>query len=191
MSNRITNGIGFRRDMEAKGIALLGSGSYVLRSFDPDEFDCVQKTDFTQLKFSEDDYVVVARGTLGSLAKLAKVTSDRKFARYFGGKFISVALIEGEVFSKAEFIRSIEQNPTLHVVHGSKDYVGILHGDLTATYKSLAYPAPNGFYLLDIEENPPPQFSNKLVRIVASDPPEGATVKAELLKQSSPNSCRK
>lgn len=185
MSKRITNGIGFRREMEAKGIALKSGGSYVLRSFDPDEFDRVKKTDFTKLKFSEEDHVVIARGTLGSLAKLARVTSDRKFARYFGGKYVSVALIEGEVFSRAEFIRSVASNPTLHVVHIStaKDYVGILHGAIDATYKSLVYPAPNGFLLLDLEENPPPQALQMKVRIVTTNPSEGATVKANLLKQ--------
>jgi len=185
MSKRTPNGIGLRHTMEAKGIGLNSSGSYVLRSFDPDEFARVEKTDFSQLKFSDEDHVVVSRGTLGSLAKLARVTSDRKHARYFGGKFISVALIEGEVFSKAEFIRSIAQNPTLRVVHlsSAKDYVGILHGDIAATYKSLAYPVPNDFLLLDIEENPPPQATHMKVRIVATDPPEGAAAKAELLKR--------
>lgn len=185
MSTRITNGIGFRRQMEAKGIGLNASGSYVLRSFDPDEFARVEKTDFSKLKFSDEDHVVVARGTLGSLAKLAYVTSDRKFARCFGGKCVSVALIEGEVFSKAEFIRSLARNSTLHVSHVSagKDYIGILHGDIAATYKSLAYPVPGGFYLLDIEENPPPQAARMMVRIRATDPPEGVAVKADLLKR--------
>ena len=88
------------------------------------------------------------------------------------------------MFSKDEFIRSIAQNPMLHVVHIStaKDYVGILHGNIGATYKSLVYPTPDGFLILDLEENPPPQALHKKVRIVATDPPEGAAVKAELLK---------
>ena len=171
--------------MEANNIGLNSSGSYVLRSFDEAEFDRVQKTDFSKLKFSDEDHVVIALGTRGSLAKLAKVTSDRKYARYFGGKYISVALIEGEVFSKAEFIRSIAQNPTLLVTHGfsAKQCIGILHGDITATYKSLVYPVQNGFLTLDLEENPPPQASHMRVYLTATDPPEGAAVKAELLKR--------
>jgi hypothetical protein len=171
--------------MEENHIGLNSSGSYVLRSFDSAEFERVQKTDYSKLQFSDEDHVVIARGTQGTLAKFAKITSDRKFARYFGGKFISAALIEGEVFSKAEFIRSIAQNPTLLITHGfsAKECIGILHGDIAATYKSLVHPVPNGFLLLDLEENPPPQASHMKVRIVATDPPEGAAVKAELLKR--------
>jgi hypothetical protein len=185
MRKRITNGIGLRREKEAAGIALNESGSYVLRSFDPDEFDRVNQFDFSKLKFGEEEFVVVARGTQGTLAKLARVTGDRQFARYFGGKHVSVALLEGEVFSQAEFIRSIAQNPTLRVVRArdSKEFVGILHGDRTKNYKSLVYPVPNGFLILDLEENPPPQSSEMLVRIAAEEPPEGAAIKAELLKR--------
>lgn len=193
MSNRIPNAIGLRSEMEQRGIALNSSGSYVLISFDAAEFELVQKTDFTKLKFSDDDQVVVARGTKGSLAKFARVTSDRKFARYFGGKFISVALIDGEVFSKSDFIRSLAENPSLHVtlVSMTKDYVGILHGDQTARYKTLVYPVPNGFLLLDLEEEPPPQSSHMKVRINAVNPPEGAGVKAELLKRFASSLCLK
>ena len=185
MTKRVTNGIGLRKDLEANGIGLNSSGSYVLRSFDADELDRVQKLDFSKLEFSEVDYVVVALGPQGSLAKLAKVTSDRKFARYFGGKCVPVALIEGEVFTRSDFIKSLAQNSTLRVTRLSdaKDFVGILHGDIAATYKSLIYPAPTGFFSLDVEENPPPQSLHMKVRIVAIDPPEGAAVKAELLKR--------
>lgn len=170
--------------MEAKGIALLSSGSYVLRSFDPDEFARVQALDFSKMQFGEEELVIVARGPQGTLAKFARVTKDRAFARYFGGKHISVALIEGEVFSKSEFIRSIATNPALRVAHVStaKEYVGILHGDVAATYKTLVYPSSNGFLLLDLEENPPPQSTDMKVRIIAQNPPEGVAVKAELLK---------
>ena len=183
MSNRTSNTIGWRAEAEKRGIALNSSGSYVLSSFDADEYSRVGKTDFSKVKFSDDDHVVIAHGTKGSLAKFARVTSDRKFARYLGGKFISVALIDGEVFTKAEFVRSIAQNPTLHVTHGVpiKDYVGILHGDLSARYKTLVYPVPNGFLLLDLEEDPPPQAYHMKVRILATDPPEGAEVKKDLL----------
>jgi len=184
MSKRVTNGFGLRREMEAKGIALLSSGSYVLRSFDPDEFARVQTLDFSRMHFGEEDFVIVANGPQGSLAKFARVTKDRMFARYFGGKHISVALIEGEVFSKSEFIRSIAKNPTLRVAHIStaKEYVGILHGDISATYKTLVYPLANGFLLLDLEENPPPQSTDMKVRIIAHNPPEGVAVRTELLK---------
>jgi hypothetical protein len=189
MSNRITNTIGLRAEMEKKHIGLNSFGSYVLSSFDAAAFDRVQKTDFPKLQFSHEDYVVVARGTKGSLAKLAKVTSDRKFARYFGNKFISVELIEGVVFSKIEFIRSIAQNDTLHAVQVStaRGFWGILHGDQKAQYKSLVYPVPaqvpNDFCILDLEEAPPPQSLNMKVRIVPpTNPPEGAAAKAALLK---------
>lgn len=187
MSKRFTNGIGFRREMEALGIGLNASGSYVLRSFDSDELGRVRKLDFSQLEFSAEDHVVVAQGTQGTLAKLARVTSDRAYARYLGGKYVSVALIEGKVFSQAEFIHSIAQNPTLRVtrVSDAKTFVGILHGDMAATYKSLVYAVPERFLILDLEENPPPQASNMKVRILATDPPEGAAVKAELLKRFS------
>jgi hypothetical protein len=185
MSKRITNGFGLRREMEAKGIGLLSSGSYVLRSFEPDEFVRVQALDFSKMQFSDEDFVVVAQGPQGSLAKFARVTKDRKFTRYFGGKHVSVALIEGDVFSKPEFVRSIAANPTLRVAHVStaKEYVGILHGDISATYKSLAYPVSNGFLLLDLEENPPPQASHMKVRILATNPSEGVAAKEELLKR--------
>jgi hypothetical protein len=185
MSKRISNGIGLRAAMESKGIGLNSSGSYVLSSFDAREFESVQRTDFAGLEFSNEDHVVVASGKKGSLAKLARVTQDRKFARYLFGNFISVALIEGQVYSRSEFIRSIAQNGTLHVVKVStaKDYVGILHGDMAAAYKSLVYPTPNGFLILDLEEKPPPQSVDMMVRIVAVDPPEGAEIKAALLKR--------
>lgn len=186
---RVTNGIGLRREMEARvpSIGLNASGSYVLRSFDADEYARVLKTDFAKMQFSEEDHVVVARGTQGSLARLAKVTADRKYARYLGGKFVSVALIEGEVFSKPDFNRSLVMNPTLRVVRSrdSQTFLGILHGDLTKAYKSLVCPAANGFLLLDLEENPPPQHSNMKVRIAEIDPPEGAKVKAELVARFS------
>jgi hypothetical protein len=184
MSKRITNGIGLRAKLEAAGIGLNSSGSYVLRSFDPDEFDRVQKTDFQKLKFSDEDYVVIAHGTQGSLAKFAKVTADKKYARYFGGKYVSVALIQGAVFSKSDFIRSIAQNPALRVLHVSsaKQYVGILHGKMDAAYKSLVHPVPNAFLLLDLEENPPPQSSHMKVCILTNEPPEGTAVRASLLK---------
>ncbi|HEV2247237.1 MAG TPA: hypothetical protein VGW37_11350 [Terriglobia bacterium] len=184
MSKRITNGFGLRREMEAKGIALLSSGSYVRRSFDPDEFAHVQTLDFSKMQFSDEDFVVVAHGPQGTLAKFARVTKDRRFARYFGRKYISVALIEGEVFSQREFVRSIANNPTLRVAHVStaKEYTGVLHGDISATYKSLVYAASSGFLLLDIEENPPPQATHMKVSILATNPPEGLAAKEELTK---------
>jgi hypothetical protein len=183
MSNRTPNSIGLRAEMEKRRIALNAMGSYVLSSFDTAELDRVRKTDFSVLKFSDEDYVVVAQGPKGSLAKLARVTSDRRNAKYMG-QFISIALINGEVFSKAEFIRSLAQNPTLQVTHGTpvKDYVGILHGKRAAKYKSLVYPVQNEFLTLDLEEDPPPQSFQMKVRIVATDPPEGIAVKANLLK---------
>ncbi len=183
MSNRTPNLIGLRTEMEKHGFALNVSGSYVLSSFAADEWARVQQIDFSKLKFSDEDHVVVAHGPKGSLAKLARVTSDRKFANYLG-KFISVALINGEVFTKAEFVRSLVQNPTLHAVHVSSatDYFGILHGDQAAKYKSLIYPVPNGFLTLDLEENPPAQASHMKTRIVAIDPPKGMAAKADLLK---------
>jgi hypothetical protein len=188
MSKRVLNGFGLRRDMEAKGIALLSSGSYVLRSFDPDEFARIQALDFSKMQFSDEDFVVVAHGPQGTLAKFARVTKDRKFARYFGGKHISAALIEGQVFSKSEFIQSIAQNTTLRVVHLStgKEYLGILHGDISKAYKSLVHPVRGGFLLLDLEENPPPQSTDMKVRIIAQNPPEAVAVKAELLKTFAP-----
>ena len=103
MGTRVKNGIGLRKQMEARGIGLNASGSYVLRSFDPDEYDHVVKADFAKMTFGNEDYVVIAQGTLGSLAKFARVTPDLRYARYFGGKYISVALIEGQVFSKPDF----------------------------------------------------------------------------------------
>ncbi len=183
MSKRITNGFGLRLELEAKGIALLSSGSYVLRSFDPDEFARVQTLDFSKMQFSEEDFIIVANGPQGSLAKFARVTKDRKFARYFGGKYISAALIDGEVFSKTEFIQSIAKSSTLRVAHVStaREYVGVLHGDISATYKTLVYPSSIAFLLLDLEDNPPPQASHMKVRIMATNPPEGVSAKEELL----------
>jgi hypothetical protein len=185
MANKITNGIGLRRDWEAKGIGLNAFGSYVLRSFDSDEWLHVQQVDFQNMEFPKEDHVVVARGTLGTLANLARVTEDHRYARYFGDKFISVALIQGEVFTKSDFISSIASNPTARVVHlqSGTERVGIVHGDLNKTYKTLVYPAGNGFNFLDLEEKPPPQSLDMMVKIKEIDPVEGDSVK-QLLQES-------
>ena len=189
MSTRIKNGIGLRKEMEARkpAIGLNASGSYVLRSFDPDEYAHVTTVDFDRIAFEEAESVVIAQGTLGSLARLAKLSLDRRYARYFGNKFASVMLIQGEVFSKRDFIRSLVSNLTLSVMHvqSAKSYVGVLHGDVTKTYKTLVYPAGDRFNFLDLEENPPPQASRMQVRILETNPPEGAGVKADLLKRFS------
>jgi hypothetical protein len=189
MSTRVKNGIGLRKEMEARtpAIGLRASGSYVLRSFDPDEYAHVLKVDFAKLTFLKDEFVVIAQGSQGSLAKFAQVTPDLKYASYFGGKYVSVTLIEGQALTKSDFISSIADNPTLRVQHiqTGKEYVGILHGDISKAYKSLVYPAGERFNFLDLEENPPPQASHMQVRIVATEPPEGRTAKAELLTRFS------
>jgi hypothetical protein len=187
MTARIKNGIGLRKEMEARkpAIGLNASGSYVLRSFDPDEYAHVIKVDFDRIAFEEIESVVIAQGTLGSLARLAKLSPDRRYARYFGSKFVSVALIHGEVFSKHDFILSVAKNPTLRVSHvqTGKVYVGVLHGDITKSYKTLVYPAGDRINFLDLEENPPPQASRMQVRILETDPPEGAQVRSELVNR--------
>ena len=182
MANKITNGIGLRRDWETKGIGLNGFGSYVLPSFDPDEWLHVQQVDFQNMEFSKEDFVVVAHGTKGSLANFARVTEDHRYARYFGDKFISVALIQGEVFTKSDFISSIASNPTARVVHLQIgiERVGIVHGDLDKSYKTLVHPAGPGFNFLDLEENPPPQSLDMMVKIKEIDPVEGDSVKQQL-----------
>ena len=189
MSTRIKNGIGLRKELEARtpAIGLNASGSYVLRSFDPDEYAHVLSVDFNRITFDEEDSVVVAQGTLGSLARLARLSPDRRYARYFGNKFVSVALVFGETFSKRDFVRAIANNPTLRVTHvqSGKVYVGVLHGEMTKTYKTLVYPAGDRFNFLDLEENPPPQASRMQVRILETNPPEGAAVKADLVKRFS------
>jgi hypothetical protein len=185
MSNRIKNGIGLRQGLEGRttAIGLNASGSYVLRSFDPDEYAHVLSLHFNRIRFQEEESVVVARGTLGSLAKFARLSSDRRYARYFGNKFVSIALIEGEAFSKPDFIRSIAKNPTLRVSHAGKDYFGLLHGDVTKSYKTLVYVAGDRFNFLDLEENPPPQYSQAQVRILETDPAEGEQVRSELVNR--------
>jgi len=187
MSIRIKNEIGLRKKMEARkpAIGLNASGSYVLRSFNPDEYAHVISVDFDRIVFAEEESVVVAQGTLGSLARLAKLSPDRCYARYLGGKFVSVALIQGEVFSKRDFIHSIAKNSVLRVscVQTGNVCVGILHGDITKSYKTLVYPAGDRFNFLDLEENPPPQASHMQVRILETNPSEGTAVKADLLKR--------
>jgi hypothetical protein len=187
MSTRIKNSIGLRNEMEARKppIALNASGSYVLRSFDPTEYAHALAVDFDRTLFDDEEFVVVAQGTLGSLAKFARLSADHRYARYFGGKFVSVALIEGQVFSKSDFVQSLAGNPTLRVMHQFKEYVGILHGDVTKSYKSLVYPVSDRFNFLDLEENPPPQASHMQVRILETSPAEGAAVKADLIKRFS------
>ncbi len=119
MSTRIKNGIGLRKELEARtpAIGLNASGSYVLRSFDPDEYAHVLSVDFNRITFDEEESVVVAQGTLGSLARFARLSPDKRYARYFGNKFVSVALIPGETFSKRDFIRAVASNPMLRVSH--------------------------------------------------------------------------
>ena len=189
MIKRTANGIGLRREMEARtpAIGLNASGSYVLSSFDVAEFAYVQSVDFNKLVFSKDEVVVVARGTSGSLARFAKVTSDQQHARYLGGKFISLALIDGQVFSKADFIRSVAGNPTLRVmiVQNCKELVGVLCGDMAKRYKTLVYSVGDRFNLLDLEENPPSHVSGMQVRIIETNPAEGMAAKADLLKRFS------
>lgn len=187
MSKRIPNGIGLRREQEAgpKAISLNASGSYVLASFDADEYARVQKLDFGKMRFGDEDFVVVARGTKGSLVRFAKLTEDRKYARYLGGKFVSIALIDGEVYTKAEFVRSLAECPTLRVSHAQKEYLGVLHGSRDRQYKSLIYPVSDRFLYLDLEEKTGAQFTRAMVQILAVDPPEAASVKADLLARFS------
>jgi len=182
MSNHVPNTIGLRAEMEKQGFALDSSGSYVLSSLEVNELDLLQKTDFSKLQFGGEDHVVVARGPKGSLVRFARVTSDCKYGKFLG-KFVSIRLINGEVFTKTDFIRSIAQNPTLRVVHVSSatDYVGVLHGDRTKKYKSLIYRTSNGFLSLDLEENPPAQSMSMKIRIVSENPPEGLAAKIDLL----------
>lgn len=172
-------------EIRRPAIGLNASGSYVLRSFDPDEYAHVIKVDFDRIAFDEVESVVIAQGTLGSLARFAKLSPDRRYARYLGGKFLSVALIDGEAFSIHDFILSIAKNPSLRVSHiqTGKVYVGVLHGDITKSYKTLVYPTGDRFNFLDLEENPPPQASGMQVRILETDPPEGAQVRSELVNR--------
>lgn len=187
MSARTKNGIGLRAEWEKLGLGLNSSGSYVLPSFDSAELQRNQTMDFRMVKFGDEDCVVVTRGKYGSLARLARVSEDKKFVRYFGGKFVSLALIQGEIFSKREFVQGLSGNRTLHVVKAvnGKDYFGVLHGDREASYKTLVFPSGSGFSLLDLEENPPPQASAMLVRIESEDSPDALAAKDALLKNFS------
>ena len=182
MSTRVKNTIGIRRGMEARAlkIGLNAFGSYVLPSLDPAEFAHVQSVDFDKLTFLKEELVVVAHGKLGSLARFAQVTSDLRYARFFGRKYISIALIEAQVFSKEDFIRSIASNPTLRVLHVQtcKEYVGILHGEITRRYKTLVYLNGERLDFLDLEENPPPQASHMQVRILESIPDDKMVMSA-------------
>ena len=135
------------------------------------------------MKFSKEDFVVVAHGSKGTLSRQAKVTDDFKYAKYFGSKFVSVALIKGEVFRKSDFIQSLAENQTLSVVRSQNaiTHHGILHGDRSKMYKTLVYPLGDSFQLLDLEENPPPQSSHMRVRIIEPDIAAQNEAKVKLL----------
>lgn len=181
---RIKNTIGLRQEWDDKGIALLKSGSWVVPSFDEEEFKATIALNFSKISFAAEESVVVTQGTKGKLVRFAKISADSQFAQYPFRKYLRLSLINAAVFRKVDFVAELQAQPSLEVVKatdGSR-FIGALWGERDAAYKSLLYLREDQLRWLDLEENPPPQSSSQKVRIVPESPQGGPAMKLRMLE---------
>jgi hypothetical protein len=177
---------------ESQGIALMLSGSYVLRNLNQDELDALQRIKHSALKFSDDVSVVVtnaeSKSQRGRLARLAFLSSDGQFAKYRHPQFpsrssvISLRLIKATAHSPRDFVASLKGNETLQIrrQHDAKAWFGILFGSDSHVYSSLVVAAPTsvGFDFIDIETQPNPYNSQMIVSVLQRNPLGGQSARA-------------
>ena len=157
-----------RKEAEAKGIALMLSGSYVLQDLDSNEWDSVLKTNISKLKFSPEPTVVITnedakwRKNRGRLARFAFLSSDGRFAKYIDpdcqtrSSVISLRLINARSYELRAFLKRVNGGKTVHIeriVNPSEKWAGVLFGSLSDYYASLVVVTGKhpGFSFVDIE----------------------------------------
>lgn len=173
-----------REAAEKDGIALMLSGSYVLKSLDQDEFDLLRRTALSSIPFADAPSVVVtnakSNSKRGKLARIAHLSTDGRFVRYRHRIFASrtsiatLQLVGGLAYTPADFLALVASNETLHVrrQHDRKEFTGILFGSDQHAYSSLLIPSDTapGFDFLDIETEPNAHNARALVSILARSP---------------------
>ena len=187
----------FREALEKDGIALMLSGSYVLTTLDEDALEAIRRADRSKLSFSEQQSVVVtnahSNSKRGKLARIARLSSDGRFARYHHPVFssrssiISLRLINAAAFTPEQFITLLRDNETLHVRRqcDGRDWVGVLFGSDADVYSSLVIPAdtPLGFDLVDIETELNPHNARGVVTVIGRNPTSGKPARDQILRR--------
>jgi hypothetical protein len=169
-ADRISNTDKDRIEKQARGIALMKSGSYVAPDFDAKEYHAFTRLNRSTVDFDETQYAVIARGPLGSLGRLAQISKDQKYAQYADKSFISLALISAEVFAIPDFIRLLLQNEAITVQTSDRRMLtGLLYGSIKKQYSTLWYVINNRLVSKDVEKTRNDKNARELVKIVETD----------------------
>lgn len=156
-------------EMEAQGVALRESGAYVHRSFDANELEQLKNLAGQKIDFDKSDAVVVANGR-GCLVRNARLSKDRKVANFLG-RIITLDLLKGKAFSKAEFAARVKDNPItkLIILSTGEKRTGVLYGSLDHPYASLIDVVNNRMRFTDIETKERSNNRDKVVEILPLD----------------------
>jgi hypothetical protein len=185
--NRIKNTIGLRKEMEdSYQLGLNAFGTFVKASLDEDELNHLQSVYFGNIQWTEEFFALEIRGTRkkGCLVKFAKLSPDHRYC-YLPERFryLSPELLQAEPEPIPDFLKRIQGNKSLRIFQAKsrQEYVGILVGEMDASYKSLVVLKGDRIAAENIEENPPPQYSQSKTIIREENPPEGKEVLRQLM----------
>ena len=189
MSKSVKNGIGLRKELQARGLGLNTSNSWVIKTLDGDELDYLQRVNFQALSWQDEECVLIVRGTekCGLSVRFVQLSRDGRYCRFHREHpvtYLSPRLLRAEPMSLREFVASIIHLPTARIFKSKRmrEFTGILVGARDAQYKSLVTLDGDKLISLLVEENPKaPQYQAEDTRILEDNPATGEAVRTRML----------